>query len=1587
MTSVQKLKELGEGIGLTGADLAQFIKEQQTEERAERDKQRQFAQVEAAEKEKERAHQKEQMAEKEKQREYELKKIELEAHVRAQAQKEQQEFEEKKAKEQREYEMEREREAQARAIREKEEREQELTREREQREQELRKLEMEAKAEERRQELEIRKIEAEARARRAEARGSRQASDSENEDPTPRRTRVMGKVPKMPYFDEDKDFMDSYLNRFERFAQAQGWRTADLTLYLSALLKGRALDVYSRLPPDQAADYETLKSALLKRYQLTADGFKYRFHSAKPEQGEIPAQFITRLDSYLTRWMELAEAEKTYDGLKTLIVKEQYINICSKELATFLRERKPKDLRELGVLAEQYLEAHSSQSFTKAERRRFRSPTKRKPSEGDQRRCHRCGSPSHLVRDCQKPDNRGRTSFREPRESQTPRAPPSNLTCFNCGGRGHYARNCMKGPRTGAMETRSEEVDSSELGNTEVTAAVKSTTPQQAVCKAHKRVNCTECFDFPGTSYPHHCNACDLISNEVILPCGRRMPVIADACHQGRTLNMPVADGTLQGKPVRVLRDTGCSTVVVKQDLVPAEQLTGETEICVLIDGTVRKTPVAKVYIETPYLTGEVRAVCMTNPLYDLIIGNVPNVSETSTVEPQSAAVVTRSQAVVRPPKPLCVPPEIATDVSKEELMKLQSSDLTLETAMKAAEDNSTSRGLFVQHRGLLYKVRRDVNGQESKHLALPTRLRPQVIRLAHEGIMSGHQGIRRTLDRVAQQFWWKGMDGDVTRFCRSCDICQRTIAKGRISKVPLGKVPIIETPFKRVAVDIIGPICPATSRGNRFALTLVDYATRYPEAVALKNIETETVAEAMVSMFSRLGIPEEILSDQGSQFTSGLMREISRLLSMRQLTTTPYHPQCNGLVERFNGTLKTMLRRLCVERPKDWDRYIDPLLFAYREAPQESLGFSPFEMLYGRNLRGPMKILRELWTKEQSEPEVRTTYEYVVDLRNRLQDTWDLAHEQLAKAQKSQKKFYDLKSRERRFKVGERVLVLLPTSENKLLVQWKGPYPVLDVIGDSDYKIHLPTRDRIFHVNLLKKYHERSPPDEDDDTFDTTIHSTGAAILEPQEETGDEIQLETWNRLQNETIEDVKIHENLTEEQRTEVKGLVQEFRDIFTDVPNITNLGEHSIQLTTAEPIRGKAYPLPHAMRENLDKEIDAMLDLNVIESSTAAYASPVVMVKKPDGSIRVCVDYRKLNRVTIFDPEPMPNVEEIFAKLADSRYFSKFDLSKGYWQVPMKDEDKDLTTFICHRGLFRFRVMPFGLVNAPATFSRIMRRLLRESQGLHNYLDDVLAHDKTWKTHLDTLRDFFTRVRNAKLTLRPSKCEIGAPEVPFLGFQVREGEIHPQAGTVEKILQAPRPETKKQMRAFLGLAGFYRKFVPNFATVAAPLTDLVRKRATNELSWNEAQMKAFEELKRRVANPPILALADLSRVFILQTDASNTGIGAVLLQEDSEGIKRPISFASRKLLPRESRYSTIERECLAIVWAITKFQEYLYGVEFILETDHQPLQYLGHAQYQNGRLMRWALSLQPYRFVLRAIRGKDNVGADFLSRRPIE
>ena len=434
----------------------------------------------------------------------------------------------------------------------------------------------------------------------------------------------------------------------------------------------------------------------------------------------------------------------------------------------------------------------------------------------------------------------------------------------------------------------------------------------------------------------------------------------------------------------------------------------------------------------------------------------------------------------------------------------------------------------------VLYRIFQNKLHGEVKQIVVPEIYWKQVMKLARKSIVGGHLGAKKTVDRITCNFHWPGVVADVTRFCRSCDICQKTAPKGRTCKVPLGEMPLMEEPFKRVAVDLVGPISAVSEKENWYILTVVDFATRYPEAVALPKTETEGVAEALLEVFSRVGFPKEMLSDRGTQFTSDMMKEVSRLVSTKQLFTTPYNPCYNGLCERINGVLKSMLEKMCQERPKDWDRYLPAILFAYREVPQSSTGFSPFELLYGRTVRGPMQILKELWTGD-SDDEIRNTYQYVLELRNRLEETCQLARESLYEAQGRQKHHYDKKARNRQFKVGQKVLILLPTDSNKLALQWKGPYEIKEVVNRMDYKVNIEGNLKTLHANILTAYQERKASDVGMTVHEEECHST--TVIEEEGEGDVVIKDEGWLELRpdrgEETYKDVNTCNKLSKRQK----------------------------------------------------------------------------------------------------------------------------------------------------------------------------------------------------------------------------------------------------------------------------------------------------------------------------------------------------------------------------------------------------------------------------------------------------------------------
>ena len=468
------------------------------------------------------------------------------------------------------------------------------------------------------------------------------------------------------------------------------------------------------------------------------------------------------------------------------------------------------------------------------------------------------------------------------------------------------------------------------------------------------------------------------------------------------------------------------------------------------------------------------------------------------------------------------------------------------------------------------------------------------------------------------------------------------------------------------------------------------------------------------------------------------------------------------------------------------------------------------------------------------------------------------------------------------------------------------------------------------------------------------------------------------------EALPQVRRGQTLLPEQSRQLDKLIMNFGRIFSPFPGQTDVLFHHIHTEPGKKVHIRPYRIPEARRVIAKKEVREMLRMGVIEPSTSEWSSPIVLVPKADGSMRLCNDFRGVNAISTFDAYPMPRVDELLERLGKAKFITTLDLTKGYWQVPVAPEDRPKTAFATPEGLFQYVRMPFGLHGAAATFQRLMDAILRPHQEYAAaYIDDVVIHSEDWDSHLLRLRAVLVSLEATGLTANPNKCCLGLSEAEYLGYTVGNGKIRPQAEKTRAIRDWPRPRTKRDVRAFLGITGYYRRFIPGYATIANPLTNLIKKNLPNQVEWKDETEEAFQLLKDGLCSDPVLQAPDFSQEFIVQVDASDTGLGAVLAQGEGEA-EKPILFISRKLSDREQRYATVEKEALAIKWALDYLRYYLLGRRFALVTDHAPLTWMAGKRNNNNRIARWFLSLQPFSFHVIHRAGSRNGNADALSRR---
>ena len=427
-----------------------------------------------------------------------------------------------------------------------------------------------------------------------------------------------------------------------------------------------------------------------------------------------------------------------------------------------------------------------------------------------------------------------------------------------------------------------------------------------------------------------------------------------------------------------------------------------------------------------------------------------------------------------------------------------------------------------------------------------------------------------------------------------------------------------------------------------------------------------------------------------------------------------------------------------------------------------------------------------------------------------------------------------------------------------------------------------------------------------------------------------------------------------------------------------------DHKIELIPGSvPPSRPTFRMSATELAELKKQLDELFDAGFIQHSKSPYGAPILFVKKKDGSMRMCVDYRALNNITIKNSYPLPRVDELFDRLQGAKFFSKIDLRSGYHQIRIDPGDIPKTAFRTRYGHFEFLVLPFGLTNAPATFMHLMHQTFRKQ--LDNFvlvfLDDILIFSKTLEEHEKHVEEVLSILRKEKLYAKESKCEMFQGEVEFLGHRVGHKGIRMMEDKVEAIKEWPTPVKVTDVRSFLGTAGYYHKFIKDFSGLALPLTHLTKNDVKFE--WGQKQQEAFDSIKAAISTAPVLALPDPSLPFIVHTDASEFAIGAVLMQDQGKG-EQPIAFLSKKMLDAETRYPVHEQELLAIIHALNSWRHYLSGTKFTIRTDHKSLEWFRTQPRLSGRQSRWIDTLANFDFNIEYMEGKRNVVADGLSRR---
>ena len=1377
----------------------------------------------------------------------------------------------------------------------------------------------------------------------------------------------------VPHFKEGENLED-FLQIAERRLSQGRVDEASWVAIISAKLTGRLSMVWTDNARDELS-YEENKLAFLKLCGFTPKNAGEAFFSFSVDQckGLTAEQFYHKGQKLFRRMSYPIVPDPKHEF--SILLAWVY-HIVPRRAKVFIDNRVVTCSNELvGALSDYLTLEGKGTDGTTATFKQTDSVDKEKFSRGN---CFTCGKPGHKASNCwqdkegmsnSKPWSREgrepyrehyREPYREPyrehnRESYRE---PYKIICFNCNEEGHKAPQCPKlkvkeeakgeGAKTRPLKrlrasSTSEDEIPGKVNGVDVLVLLDSgadvtIVPEHLVSKEQltgettwmKPYKAKEAFACPIARVPFtmggmqwveevavdtECSEAEeeiLYSLDIKSDRGLKLIIYVNEMEEKAKINRV----TTRSEAAKQKKDEAVVASVMEKEKPKVKVVSG--------DQAVGSNPVAET---TVMVKPRVSTSMLTKALKDLVMENKEE----------------EEQGI------LAIPPVVEKVGSLDKLVEMTEEDDSLKNWKDKADTLDED---FAWGEGLLFRVTTNQLDEEVQLLVLPQPVRKQVMVMAHEGM--GHMSVKKVLPLIKKRFVWPGMGEDVRRHCESCQECQKC-RRQNARKAPLMRRPVLSEPFESLAFDLVGPIDPGQG-GCRFILTAICMASRWPEAIPLRTVTAEDVAEGMFTVFSRTGIPLQLLTDQGPQFMSALNKAMCKKLNVANIRTTPYHPECNGIIERMHGTLCGMLTK-ANSLGLDWVKQIPFALFALRMAPSRDTGLSPFQLVYGRQVRSPLDVLYEGWVDEEYE-------EFDVEawtgwLGQRLRIWSEVAREKGLKASEDRKRHFDKKAVVRTLKAGDKVLCRIPGMIKKLQESWKGPYIVRKKMNDVDYLVEMRKgKTKVLHINNLKLFKER-----EDKVRRLTV--VADSVEDDPELAG------------------VKLGDRCPGFEDKIIEGLEEVYPQVFSDLPGRTDLCQLIICTVSEQPLAAHPHRVPDKWKEGVRNEILKLEEQGIIVKSKGPWSSPIVPVPKPDGTIRICVDYRKLNSITIKDPYYMVTLEEILDRVGNSGVMSKIDLSKGYYQIEVHPESRDKTAFVSFMGKFSFTRMPFGLANAPAIFQRVMESVL---EGCYEfsapYIDDVIVFSRSVVEHERHLGEVVRALGKAGLTIKKSKCTFGRRSVEYLGHRIGSGCLAVPQHRITAMEKYLLPHSKKQLRAFLGAASYYRQFIYQFAWYSSALSPSTSLPAPAVVDWDDTKLKAFNHLRVSLCNMCVLTIPVSEDVFCLHTDASAMGIGATLnVVRDHKELT--VAFFSRQLQGAQVRYSATELEALAVIRSVHFFAHFLYGRHFEVVTDHKALTSLMSSSRLNRRLQGWALKLMDFDFSITYKPGSQNGDADGLSR----